>query len=654
MQEDRMRYRAASLVLSFFFLACCYDLNGVPRPDLAQDSRRDGPADATPDGPAAEAGTDSGRDGPVPDKAVDAVVKPDSAPPPPKQICSKDNWCWVNSLPQGNTLRGIFGFGATSVFAVGGAGTVMRFDGIKWSAGTSGTSKVLHDVWGAGAKQVHAAGDQGTIVTWDGAKWTKEIPPVTATLRGIFGSGAKHVFAVGDQGTIVHFNGTTWTDKTLKTLKKPSSFYDVWGEGTGFAVAVGEKGRVATYDGSVWSAGLYKTATLYGVWGTSKTNFFVVGDGGTLGHFTAMGFSPVTTGTTEPLRHVWGSSGSDVYVFGDKGAMLHFNGKKWSKVTGHGATAGLRAAWGSGASDLHVVGEGGAMLRFDGNKWSTTGESATSSTVHGVWASGSTDVHAVSEGGEILRYDGNKWSKQTLKDHKLRSVWGLGPSNAWAGGMAPNKYGLLKPRVYRFDGKGWADISTGLTGTSPSPVAAIWGFGPTDVWGMVPGATYEYLFRFDGTKWDKSCSSYQNKDMWGVWGSSAIDVYTIDEVAGLKHYNGIGWDKGTKLAGDYRWIWGSDATNIFLVGLKGVVARYDGKYLTAMTSNTTRDLWAAWGTGPTNVYAVGAGGAIVRYDGSAWKPMVSGCEHDLRAVWGTKAGQVYVVGDHGAVLRRTP
>lgn len=71
--------------------------------------------------------------------AVDLAVA-DLSPAPPDlsptdqggsasaRICSSDGWCWENPLPQGNTLSGVWGTSASSVWAVGQAGTILKWN----------------------------------------------------------------------------------------------------------------------------------------------------------------------------------------------------------------------------------------------------------------------------------------------------------------------------------------------------------------------------------------------------------------------------------------------------------------------------------------------------------------------------------------------
>src|SRR5258708_39760010 len=62
-------------------------------------------------------------------------------------ICSADNWCWRNPLPQGNSLFGVWGSGASDVWAVGAGGTSLHWTGSAW---TSDSSSAAAKLLGAG------------------------------------------------------------------------------------------------------------------------------------------------------------------------------------------------------------------------------------------------------------------------------------------------------------------------------------------------------------------------------------------------------------------------------------------------------------------------------------------------------------------------
>ena len=57
-------------------------------------------------------------------------------------------WTWMNPLPQGNSLAGVWGSSGSDVFAVGYA-TILHYDGSTWSAMEHGAIEYLDDVWGS-------------------------------------------------------------------------------------------------------------------------------------------------------------------------------------------------------------------------------------------------------------------------------------------------------------------------------------------------------------------------------------------------------------------------------------------------------------------------------------------------------------------------
>jgi hypothetical protein len=116
-------------------------------------------------------------------------------------------WEWQNPLPQGNDLYGVWGSSGTDVFAVGGSGTIMHYDGSAWSAMSSGTTDLLFSVWGRSATDVFAVGGNGTILHHDGRAWSAMSSGTTNHLEGVWGSSASDVFAVGNGGTILHYAG---------------------------------------------------------------------------------------------------------------------------------------------------------------------------------------------------------------------------------------------------------------------------------------------------------------------------------------------------------------------------------------------------------------------------------------------------------------
>ena len=60
-------------------------------------------------------------------------------------------------------LGAVWGSGPGNVFATGSSGVILHYDGTKWAAMTSPTTKTLGDVWGSGPGNVLAVGADGTM-----------------------------------------------------------------------------------------------------------------------------------------------------------------------------------------------------------------------------------------------------------------------------------------------------------------------------------------------------------------------------------------------------------------------------------------------------------------------------------------------------------
>jgi hypothetical protein len=72
--------------------------------------------------------------------------------------------------------------------------------------------------------------------------------------------------------------------------------------------------------------------TLRDVWGSSSSDVFAVGDGGTILHFNGLRWAAMSSPTTETLRAVSGTAPDNVYAAGDNGTALHYDGTAWTAL----------------------------------------------------------------------------------------------------------------------------------------------------------------------------------------------------------------------------------------------------------------------------------------------------------------------------------
>src|SRR5262249_12995406 len=150
-----------------------------------------------------------------PADAPPAETKEDRAANPP-------GWRWRNPLPQGNTLRGVWGDASGGVYAVGDDGTILHTPdgGTTWSlqlccattlnalssSGTETEYAAYHAVWGTAGGIVYVAGQGGALLysADKGASWRPLQSGLTQDLYGIWGSARAGIYVVGGYGTILH------------------------------------------------------------------------------------------------------------------------------------------------------------------------------------------------------------------------------------------------------------------------------------------------------------------------------------------------------------------------------------------------------------------------------------------------------------------
>ena len=236
----------------------------------------------------------------------------------------------------------------------------------------------------------------------------------------------------------------------------------------------------------------------------------------------------------------------------------------------------------------------------------------------------------------------------------LLSAWGSGASDLRVVGGAPGA-----GRVVRFDGAAWIDETlpegTGLLNW-------IFGYGPEDVFAVGEGGV---VLHFDGTRWREEPTPTE-EDLWGVWGAGPTEplwavggrgraegqatllrreagVWTRVELPPLQR---PGVDALFK-------VWGSGPDDVFVVGQRGAVLRFDGAEWTEDGVGTSQDLIAVWGTGPGDVFVVGGrgNGVAARFDGVGWTRFDLGPTPGLNGVVSTGPREVWVAGEVGTVGR---
>lgn len=219
-------------------------------------------------------------------------------------------------------LRAVWGSSGTSVWAVGDAGVILFFDGTSWAAQTSGTANPLRGVWGSAGTNVFTVGDGGTILRCtNGSTWTAQTSGITTRLRAVHGSGASNVWAVGDGGVIRFWNGTTWAAQTSGVTTQLNAVFasnstNIWAVGTGGVVRKGS--------GTTWASQTSSTTSdLNAVWAFSTTNLLM--SGSTAAQMLSTNGTSWSNASLSRYSHyngVFGTSGTLTWTVGDGGVIL--------------------------------------------------------------------------------------------------------------------------------------------------------------------------------------------------------------------------------------------------------------------------------------------------------------------------------------------
>lgn len=215
--------------------------------------------------------------------AQDMTTTPDAGSP----LDMAAAWVSESSGVPGGTFFGVWGSGASDVYAVGkdanlGLGVIVHSTG----NGTWGSQQVpngtpqVNGIWGSGPSDVYALENGGTILHSTGnGVWAAQASTMSANLLAAWGSSATDVYVVPDNGTqILHsMGGGSWSPQNQPLV---SAMLSVWGSGPSDVYVVGGSILHSTGNGMWATQGAFLTGNLNGVWGSGPMEIYaVVSDG---------------------------------------------------------------------------------------------------------------------------------------------------------------------------------------------------------------------------------------------------------------------------------------------------------------------------------------------------------------------------------------
>jgi hypothetical protein len=198
-----------------------------------------------------------------------------------------------------------------------------------------------------------------------------------------------------------------------------------------------------------------------------------------------------------------------------------------------------------------------------------------------------------------------------LRDHGLRSEW----CESWvmrsSPPPAPGKQGIN----CNYSVGGW------LTGLWRSPSNHLYA---TELNGRIH-VCRDMSAMGTVTAWETV--DFKNVAMQGVWGHDDNCIFVwclIKTEPRVLFWNGSKWAELPPPPGKIVWMHGSAPDNVYAVGYRGLLARWDGHAWTKIPLTTTENFTGVFVAGADEMYAVGYGAALWEGTASGWGKVADG------------------------------
>lgn len=557
-------------------------------------------------------------------------------------------WCWSNPIPQGNGLTKACGRSPSDVWLVGGAATILHWDGTTYSVVPVGNRNVLHGVWCSPGGSVWAVGEQLVLKLTNGVL-TDLTPTGTDVIsfNAVSGTGENDVWIAARFDTAYHWDGTKLTQVHKEATEGINDyFWDVVARAPNDVWFVSST-TTYHYDGSTFTQVSLPGATTLGepcLWWAPGDVLLALDASG--------GWSQQGTGPWQKLTSI-GGGGELTRVFGPSSTDLWFTHLPFSELTHWDGAAFAEfdrnnTVWvcGYAPDDDHVLvaGTNGRTARLsttppllqdrvlvdEGRGWDLP-------SFTGIWSSPEGDVQAV-PGPYRLTANGWTPAPTTGAVGSLNAIWGSSADDVWAVGPGGN--------VAHFDGQSWSVVDVGLKDVDASSLFAVTGTGPTDVWAV---GRLGMVAHYDGVSWTTGPTAGV-VDLNSVWEPAPGDLWAVGATGALQRYTTArGWTVSGVGDQALNGVWGTSDSDVW-TSSSGNLWHWNGTKWspTSIGPGTVR---AIAGRATNDVWAVGLGGTLAHWNGATWSNQYP-ADVDLNALWVGPAGDVWLAGAGGAILRR--
>jgi hypothetical protein len=360
--------------------------------------------------------------------------------------------------------------------------------------------------------------------------------------------------------------------------------------------------KVVTCDEVWWCpsvTGVPNYHALTKVWGTSSSDVWAVGSGGTVIHWDGAAWKPVPvppspTPVTNTFNAVWGTGPKDVWIASSTAILFHNTGDGWVRdplpvKRNWEYEEPIYAIWGDGDGNFRLGTRAINLYKYNDNP-GPNGPKANQARriiVDGGsgWGlmRGATSVLGFFGTAEDLWYVGdNSYRNATDKPwQRSVSMHGVflpdaGPSDAGNPDAAPPPSWLEEEPKAVPDTLTWTEIETNTT----ARLNAIWGGSANDIWAVGERGVMRRM-RPGQTSWE-IVPSVTDEELKALWGTSASDIWAVGDNGTILHFDGTSWShwEAAYPVGKNRphltGIWGSSADDVWIVG-GGVALHSVGK-----------------------------------------------------------------------------
>ncbi|MDF2696315.1 MAG: hypothetical protein K0S65_4698 [Labilithrix sp.] len=328
------------------------------------------------------------------------------------------------------------------------------------------------------------------------------------------------------------------------------------------------------------------------------------------------------------------------------------------------------------ASDVFDASDGGDADAGDGPRCTTDGWCYTKlpvtdagvMTLTDVWANHD-EAWAVTNEGLVLHWKNDAWSIAFTASAGLTGVLRDHEGTVWVIGKA----GTLFRHVAGTPDTEWAPVPAGMTadlvGICEGPID---GSSPQNLW---LAGQYTVLMQWTGAVQGSPVWSFtplgpiEIRSMWcsqgNVW---AVGLDMTNNGSALYFGSGGVWTKlsglpTTQFGRPFTSVWGSSASDIWMADIKKIVHGPGGdppawtSYDVGDWHYTSPTDWDFWGTDPSDVWLVGRRGRIYHYDGTKLELSSTSLNgvvmtNNLHGISGASADDLWVVGDDIALHRK--